>query len=806
MKDVNHSAATIESSSFQQSSSRAAPFSFNQSTSSKIAGPPTATGSNDLKSQQGYAQSNISAKPQTTTEYPTQYGQNQTQNYTGQAPYSYTQQFSQAVQSPISKSYGQTYNQVGGIQSAQGLNSQSVYYGNQYPGYANYTYGQTLPVPTQYNELYQRNVYSEYGPSRVVQTIEGEPNVRYQNLEPRMISQKTWEGGMRQIGERQLSHERISGVQNTLTIAQPAVESKKKEKYIEYIKEIPVPVNKYVDVKYDVVVDVPIERVFEKEKITEVMVERPVEKIVEVPVQQIVEIPVEKIIERPVEQTRYVEKPYERVVERPYEVVKENLIYRDKIIDIDERDLHRYPSAERLQTKVNYQRTQNFVEKPVYIDNVIERERLIPREKIIDLPREKIVERRIPVTIDRPVPVETTITKEIEVPVEVPVYKPVNVIVEQERLYENIITKPVPIERIVEVDVPVMVEHVVERPVIVENLIEKRIQNIVEVPVPKEELVEIPVEVFNETRVPVEAVFARPVERVIRAPKPFIKQVAVPLEQQVDRMVPVPVDIDVPIKVNNYREKPMERVVKRPVYIERLVERPKEVEKLVDVPYENIREVVKVVEKVVEQPVYYDAIIEKEVEVIVEKIVEVPVEKIIEVPVEIRVEVPVYNEINQEHDLILETETLTFTEDPHVLESVEEVADAQLQAEIESRTQAISQERAQGQRLRGEFEALRAKLDTMRRGINTNDQEMNIQLLGQYMELSSKVRNAEGENRLRAAKGGSKRVTEAIINADPRMEGLQAKLDRALHENQRLVSEVKAKGDAVRKSVGRGVY
>ena len=40
-----------------------------------------------------------------------------------------------------------------------------------------------------------------------------------------------------------------------------------------------------MDVKYDVVVDVPIERLIEKEKIIEVVVERPIEKIMEIPVE-----------------------------------------------------------------------------------------------------------------------------------------------------------------------------------------------------------------------------------------------------------------------------------------------------------------------------------------------------------------------------------------------------------------------------------------------------------------------------------------------------------------------------------------
>jgi hypothetical protein len=38
-------------------------------------------------------------------------------------------------------------------------------------------------------------------------------------------------------------------------------------------------------VPYDVVVDIPIERIIEKEKITEVLIEKPIEKLVEIPIE-----------------------------------------------------------------------------------------------------------------------------------------------------------------------------------------------------------------------------------------------------------------------------------------------------------------------------------------------------------------------------------------------------------------------------------------------------------------------------------------------------------------------------------------
>lgn len=54
------------------------------------------------------------------------------------------------------------------------------------------------------------------------------------------------------------------------------IEKIKKEKIVEILVEKPVPVEKVVDVYYDVVVDVPIERTIQVEKVTEVTIEKPI--------------------------------------------------------------------------------------------------------------------------------------------------------------------------------------------------------------------------------------------------------------------------------------------------------------------------------------------------------------------------------------------------------------------------------------------------------------------------------------------------------------------------------------------------
>lgn len=47
----------------------------------------------------------------------------------------------------------------------------------------------------------------------------------------------------------------------------------------------------------------------------------------------------EKIIEIPVPINRYIEKPYEKIIEVPVESIKENIIWKDTIVDCDEKDM-----------------------------------------------------------------------------------------------------------------------------------------------------------------------------------------------------------------------------------------------------------------------------------------------------------------------------------------------------------------------------------------------------------------------------------------------------------------------------------
>ena len=70
-----------------------------------------------------------------------------------------------------------------------------------------------------------------------------------------------------------------------------------------------------------------------------------------------------------------------------------------------------------MPVKTSFLNKKIEIDKPVYVDNIIEREIHVPKEKIIEIPREKLVEKKIPYYIDRKVPVERIIEHEIEVPI-----------------------------------------------------------------------------------------------------------------------------------------------------------------------------------------------------------------------------------------------------------------------------------------------------------------------------------------------------------------------------------------------------
>jgi len=83
------------------------------------------------------------------------------------------------------------------------------------------------------------------------------------------------------------------------------------------------------------------------------------------------------VIEVPVENKIYVEREYETLIEKPYDVIRENIINKERIIDVNESQieelLNQNPNLEVLPVFINYERKNKYVEKPIYIDNIIEK-------------------------------------------------------------------------------------------------------------------------------------------------------------------------------------------------------------------------------------------------------------------------------------------------------------------------------------------------------------------------------------------------------------------------------------------------
>lgn len=626
---------------------------------------------------------------------------------------------------------------------------------------------------------------------RLVGTLEGEGRiVDVREGESRIVEERVYEGESRVVNERVIKRERKSETREAKR-EKVDVEQIEVQKIIEVIKEKPVPVEVYKDVVHDVIVDIPIERRIEREKITEVVMEKPIEKIMQVEVEQIIEVPVERIYERPIEVKRTVNRPVEKVVHRPYEIIRENVIYTENVIDIDERDIGRFPGAAVLPTQVVYEQRQKIVEKPVYVDNIVDKVREVKRQMIVEVPTERVVERIVPFYIDRPVPVERVIEQEVEVPVENIIYKNVDYLVEVPVLRENIIEKRVPVERVVEREVIEPVEQLVEVPIIFENVIEKPVELLVEVPVPVEKVVEIPVEQVHETFVNIEQVTGKPVEKVVHKAVPVIRQVEVPFELTIERTIPMPTEQIIEKKINKFVEIPVEKVVERQVPVERTTEKAVFVDRVREIPLQVTTENIIPVEKIVERSVQFDTVLEKEIEYIVEREVEVPVHREVPVEVTVRVPRPIFNEHTQEEFYNVETDVYEFNEE-YVQEDVVEVEDAEMAREIESRKMEVRSQESENRNLRSQFEALQREFEECREAGGIIEENENLRLKARLSDLTSALRSLSDQKSMLYKKSINRSiVTDTFINKDPAVDTLRSRIRALIAENQALIRNVR---------------
>jgi len=640
-----------------------------------------------------------------------------------------------------------------------------------------------------------RVVSERIGESRIVSERVGEKRViASHNLDSRIVEERTVQGASKVVSEVEGKRTRVSE-RREVHVTEQEVEIVKRDKVFEIVTERPVRVERIVDVNVDVMVDVPIERTIERERITNIVREIPIEKIVEIPIEQIYEVPVEKIIEQPVEIQRFVEVPVERVVQKPYDVIRENVTYQDRFVDIDERDLGKYPQFDRIQTQVNYQDQEKVIENRVMVENLVEKIVPVERQKIIEVPREKLVENRHQVFVDRPRTVEKRIPRDVEVQIERPVYKDVPVRVERPVYRENLIEVPVPVERVVEREVQVPVDRVREKKVLIERVIENPVEHIVEIPVPYEQVVEEVIEEIVEAPFEIQRAQIRPQEKIIRRSAVSVKQVQVPVEYAIDKLVSKPVTNTIEKKVNKYSEKRYETPFERPVYIERVVEVPKIVERIIEVPVEVIREQIRFVEKIIERPVYIDTVIDKFVEVIVEKIVEVPVEKIVEVEVEIITEVPQIEEVDVLEDVMVEGLTETYTEEP-VVESNVDFEDELLTEQIKLRQLEMDSLVRKNRDLLAELGQTQREIDRMSALLSTDDEREHFSLLSKFAELNSRYRmEVEHGHAVRQQRSRAVKAVESVVQRNPHVEELKRRLEALVAHNQELCQRVQTLSD-----------
>lgn len=131
---------------------------------------------------------------------------------------------------------------------------------------------------------------------------------------------------------------------------EPIIVEKIVEKPIEVLVTRKIPKKVVRDVYYDQIVEKPIERIIEKEIIIDKIIEKEIIKTVEVPVEKIVEVAVEEIIEKPVEIIEYVDIPRTRIQTKVEEPQVEIDLFTIRNIDIDSKDIGKYPKAQILPT------------------------------------------------------------------------------------------------------------------------------------------------------------------------------------------------------------------------------------------------------------------------------------------------------------------------------------------------------------------------------------------------------------------------------------------------------------------------
>lgn len=127
------------------------------------------------------------------------------------------------------------------------------------------------------------------------------------------------------------------------------------------------------------------------------------------------------------------------------------MIYQDRKIDIDAKDIALYPNAQVLETNVQHQAVSNAVPRPIFSRNNL--------QNVITQSVEQVITRQIDKPVERANEVFNTNLAFSRRPIEQPIInireeiveKPVERIVEKPVVVKNVIKKPVPVEKVQEV-------------------------------------------------------------------------------------------------------------------------------------------------------------------------------------------------------------------------------------------------------------------------------------------------------------------------------------------------------------------
>ena len=321
----------------------------------------------------------------------------------------------------------------------------------------------------------------------------------------------------------------------------------------------------------------------------------------------------------------YVEKPVyiEKVVDRPVEVIKyvdnviEKPVYIEKIVD-------------------------NVIEKPVYYEKVVEKPVEIIKyvdkvvEKVIEVenPRFRELEAQYRIIIEE--------NRKLKITLEDWRLRLIDMEGEMDKEKQKRSAPPKVVEKIVEkrVEVPVPVEKIIEKRVEIPYEVVKYVDNIIE------KRVEVPVEVVKYVDKVIEKRVEVPVEVVKYVDNIIEKRVEVPVEvvKYVDKIIEVE-NSNYSVLVEDYRRLQITLEEWRRRLIDYENRPPQVIERKIEVPVEVVKYVDKIIEKKVEVP--YEVI--KYVDKIVERKVEVPVEIVKYVDKVVEVENPNYKVLIEDY-------------------------------------------------------------------------------------------------------------------------------------------------------------